>query len=142
MANYHPVLHSYNEIRLAYQFFNNAKDVIPPESVPEVLHSIRIAARNVYRRPVYDPLRVPLTGGWRHVYDDDYEGGKHFCLLPDRPEDPYTDDEIREYIEDSDVYYGRVNSPYDCTGKRFTRWISWKRTPAGIALIHSWGLDI
>lgn len=140
MANYHPKLHSYEEIRLAYQIIRNALDVIPAASLPEIMHNIRIAARNVYRQPVRDPLAVPLSEGWRSFNDG--ETGTDYRLLPDNPDDPYTDDQIREYIEDSDVYYGRINSPYDCTGRRFTRWIDWKRTPAGIVLLHSWGLDI
>lgn len=108
----------------------------------ETVHDFRRSEHNRDRYSGPDPLAVPLLFAWRTFSDDNGETGTDFRLLRDYPDDPWTDNEIREYIEDSPVYCGRISSPYDCTGQRFTRWISFSRTPAGIALFHHWGTDI
>ena len=51
-----------------------------------------------------------------------------------------SDDEVREAIDDMRYI---VCSPYDCTGKPTTCWITWHRNPTGlISYIHRVGLDI
>ena len=92
-------------------------------------------------REFRDPLEKPLYEGWRTVCHDEYgEDGYDYRILPVNPAD-WTDDEIEEYIM-CEVGYPPINSPYDCTGKRFTAWTSWSRQPIGIVMIHSWGLDV
>ena len=50
------------------------------------------------------------------------------------------DGEVQEVIDE--MRY-RVYSPYDCTGKPYTVWISWHRNPSGlISYIHRVGLDV
>ena len=85
-----------------------------------------------------DPLKMPMREDWRHVYSEDGEDGYDYRILPDNGE---TEEEIEAMIEET-IGYGPVRGLYDCTGKRFTRWISVKRVPAGFAVIHSWGLDV
>ena len=85
-----------------------------------------------------DPLEKSMRDDWRHVWDEDGEGGFDFCLMPDVGE---TEDQIRELAEYA-VGYPPICSPYDCTGKRFTRWITVHKVPAGFAVVHSWGLDV
>lgn len=51
-----------------------------------------------------------------------------------------TDEEIQEYVDDMEIH---VYSPYDCTGKEITIWITWHRNPCGlISVIHKKGLDV
>ena len=89
-----------------------------------------------------DPLEKPLTSEWRTQVDDEYgEDGKDYRILVVKDPDDWTDEDIEEYIMDK-VGYPPINSPYDCTGKRFTAWTSWSRQPIGIVMIHSWGLDV
>ena len=92
-------------------------------------------------REFRDPLEKPLYEGWRTVCHDEYgEDGYDYRILPVNPAD-WTDAEIEEYIM-CEVGYPPINSPYDCTGKRFTAWTRWSRQPVGIVMIHSWGLDV
>ena len=89
-----------------------------------------------------DPLEKPMTEGWRSLMDDECgEEGYDFRILPVKNPDDWEDEEIEEYILNK-VGYPPINSPYDCTGKRFTMWVNWKRQPAGIVMIHRWGLDV
>ena len=101
--------------------------------------------RNEFRRidrDFPDPLAKPLTEGWRGQIDQDCgEDGRDYRILPVENPDDWTDEEIREYIE-SEVGYPPICSPYDCTGKRFTAWVSFSRQPCGIVMIHAWGLDV
>lgn len=87
-----------------------------------------------------DPLARPLTKGWRSVLDHDGidASGKDFRLLPEDPDDPWTDDEITEYVHDSEVYCGPSRYDFDCTGEKLTWGWHYTRTPAGIAIIHEW----
>lgn len=51
-----------------------------------------------------------------------------------------TDEEIQEAIDEMRI---EINSPYDCTGKVFTMWISWHKNPCGLlSVIHRKGLDV
>ena len=89
-----------------------------------------------------DPLEKPITEGWRCYIDKKYgESGYHYRIFKSADPDDWTDEDIEEYIM-SEVGYGHINSPYDCTGRLFTRWCSWSKTPAGIVMIHAWGLDV
>ena len=95
---------------------------------------------NRINRHRVDPLEKPLTVEFRARYDEDGEGCREYGILPEDGTET-TDEEIREYIRDY-IELPEINSPYDCTGKRFTRWVDYKRTPAGIVIIHAIGLDI
>lgn len=89
-----------------------------------------------------DALAKPMTEAWRCVMSDECgEDGYDFRILPVENPNDWTDKDIEEYIMD-EVGYPPICSPYDCTGKRFTSWTSWSRKPAGIVMIHSWGLDV
>ena len=95
-----------------------------------------------------EPQEVrPLTVEGRvHCDDDDYESYTEYGFLSFSSGKPldgnkYTDEEIREFIDDSMVM--RIYSPYDCTGKLFTVWIEWHRNPSGlISYRHRVGLDV
>ena len=95
---------------------------------------------NRINRHRVDPFEKPLTKEFRVRYDEDGEGCKEYGILPEDGTET-TDEEIREYIKDY-IELPPINSPYDCTGKRFTRWVDYKRTPAGIVIIHATGLDV
>lgn len=131
-----------NALTDAYDMINFVKNYyrehnMPLENIADFLKEKRREIRRINRYRE-DPLAKSMREDWRHVCDEDGEGGYDFCLMSD---DGVTEDEIREYAEDA-VGYPPICSPYDCTGKRFTRWITVKRVPAGFAVIHSWGLDV
>lgn len=51
-----------------------------------------------------------------------------------------TDEEIQEAIEAMRLV---IHSPYDCTGKLFTRWITVHKNPSGlVSYVHNMGLDV
>ena len=85
-----------------------------------------------------DPLARPLTEASREQYRYEGESGYEYIIMKD---DGSTDDELSDWF-DSSVAYPPINSPYDCTGKRFTWFKHINRTPAGIVVIHGWSLDI
>lgn len=86
-----------------------------------------------------DPLEKSLMAEeWRHYVREDGEGGADYIIFKDCGE---TDDEIQKYV-DEEIGYPPINSPYDCTGQRFTWDKHWKRTPAGIVIVHRWALDV
>lgn len=91
-----------------------------------------------------DCIAKPITEAWRTIIDDPDDialSGYHYRIFKTDTPDEWTDDEIEEYIMD-EVGYPPIYSPYDCTGKRFTRWCSWSRQPIGIVMIHAWGTDL
>lgn len=108
------------------------------KSMQKLVRYYRDQIKSYYlERP--DRLAKPLTEDSRFRYDDDGEGYTEYLILP---EDGYTsDEEIRDYLDEY-VKLPEICSPYDCTGKCFTMWISWKRTKAGIAVVHRVGLDV
>ena len=109
------------------------------KSMRDVIRKYRDRLNRINAHRV-DPLEKPLTKEFRVRYDEDGEGCKEYGILPEDGTET-TDEEIREYIKDY-IELPPINSPYDCTGKRFTRWVDYKRTPAGIVIIHATGLDI
>ena len=109
------------------------------KAMRDMIHGYREQLHRINSHRV-DPLEKPLTKEFRVRYDEDGEGCKEYGILPEDGTET-TDDEIREYIKDY-IELPPINSPYDCTGKRFTRWVDYKRTPAGIVIIHATGLDI
>lgn len=51
-----------------------------------------------------------------------------------------TDQEIKERVEDMRLY---VNSPYDCSGQCFTKWIDVHVNPSGlVSYVHTIGYDL
>lgn len=132
-----------NALTDAYAMLNFVKTYYQKHNMPiegKIAEFLKEERRKIRRINRYqeDPLAKSMQEDWRRVYDEDGEGGYDFCLMSD---DGEKEDEIREMAEDV-VGYPLICSPYDCTGKRFTRWITVKRVPAGFAVIHSWGLDV
>ena len=117
-----------------------------PEHVKDIhkkyTEKIREELKRIDRNYI-DPLQKPLTEDWRTYVDDrgiDASGYDYRIKKVENP-DEWTDDDIEEYIM-CEVGYPPICGPYDCTGKRFTMWTSFKRTPAGIVMIHRWGTDL
>ena len=102
---------------------------------------VRADTKRQYRaiaKYCHDPLAKPLTEAPRTRQDpDDWESMTEYGIDPGLSD--YTDDELREFFAEQEI---RILSPYDCTGKVFTRWITWKRTPVGVSWIHRKGLDV
>lgn len=101
---------------------------------------IREQRRTIHRINQYssDPLARSLRDEWRHGFSEDGESGYDYRIIPDNGQ---TEEEIEDQVC-CEVGYPPIYSPYDCTGKRFTRWIKVRRAPAGFAVIHGWGLDV
>ena len=71
--------------------------------------------------------------------NDDYDADVYEYGFLSRRTD-LTDEEIEELVEDMRMV---INSPYDCTGQRFTRYISTHRNPNGlVSFVHAMGLDV
>ena len=71
------------------------------------------------------------------MYDEDGEGVTEFWLedLKD-----WTDAEIREYMKEQEVHN---YTPYDCSGKLCTMYISFHRNPSGlVSFVHCKTLDV
>lgn len=69
-----------------------------------------------------------------------YEGLYEYGFLPE-PLWKYSDEEIEEYLNEE--MWINIYSPYDCTGKLFTQWITFHRNPCGaVSFVHSMGLDV
>lgn len=90
------------------------------------------------RRP-RDVLDNSLLEESRLAYpDDDWETCIEFGYLSNRTD--LTDEEIEEICDDMTL---RIYSLYDCTGLRFTRWITTHRNPSGlVSFVHYMGLDV
>lgn len=97
--------------------------------------------RNINKKTYNQKVGKPLLSlrDKERVYqkEDDYEAWTEYGFFE---ADKMTDEEIQECINDMWI---TVNSPYDCTGKEFTMWITWHRNPCGlISVIHRKGLDV
>lgn len=76
----------------------------------------------------------------RYMYEnDDYDADAYeYGFLSKRTD--LTDEEIQEMVDDMWI---RICSMYDCTGKRFTRYIHTHRNPNGlVTFVHAMGLDV
>lgn len=143
------MLKRYEKIKYLMETERELKEFIRKREGPTTVVDIH----NVYVRQIRDelkridryyrdPLEKPLTDGWRSQIDaENGEDGKDYRILVVENPDDWKDEDIEEYIMDN-VGYPPINSPYDCTGKRFTAWTSWSKQPVGIVMIHSWGLDV
>ena len=133
----------HSALRDAYDMIQFVKEnskefpITRDSATAEFIRKYRREIRRINRYKV-DPLAQTLTEEWRHLFDEDGEGGYDFGILAD---DGETIEEIREMAEAS-LAYPEICSPYDCTGKRFTAWIAVRRVPMGFAVIHRWGLDV
>lgn len=140
----------YDDLRKEIELSKRMERFLREQSVPEEqinlwkkkrVRQIRDKIAKIDRE-FRDPLEKPMYEGWRTVCRDEYgEDGYDYRILQAGDPADWTDEEIEEYIM-CEVGYPPINSPYDCTGKRFTAWTSWSRQPIGIVMIHSWGLDV
>ena len=144
------MLRRYEKVVIAMDVMANTVELIKKLNVdPELVKwytdeqkkYIRKCLREI-DRDFPDPLAKSIREGWRSIYEDKFgESGTDFRIMPVEDGDDWTDEEIEEYIMD-EVGCPPINSPYDCTGKKFTWYVDFKRTPAGIVMIHSWSVDV
>ena len=122
---------TYEKLRDEYAFYN----LIPrkPELVRWIRNEIRETSKNLV-----DVLKKPLTDEWRYRNDESGEYGIEYAIIQYEGQ---TREEIEDWLEEN-VAYPPICEPYDCTGKRFTCHIHWSITPAGVVVIHHWGLDV
>jgi hypothetical protein len=141
-GTYSPFLNNYDDIRNLYHVLHRTEQITGVPITDDEWQDVKRSARVVYRRPAHDPIGKPLTDAWRTFSDDNGETGIDYRILRDDPNDPWTHEELTEYMHDSEVYYGRGYHDFDCSGDHFTYGWTYKRTPAGIVLLHHWGTDI
>ena len=111
-------------VKLYYQFL---LDGFKPS--PHLKRQIRYDSQRGY-----DPLAKSLREESRFLYRHDGESMYEYGLAKWLD---WTDDDIQRAVRDMERH-----SVYDCSGKMCTRWISWKRTPAGVAIVHAMVLDV
>ena len=83
---------------------------------------------------------LPLLEEPRIGYKDenDWETAYEYGFLSHRTD--LTDEEIQELKDGMRLV---ICSPYDCTGKWFTRYIATHRNPSGlVSYVHCMGLDV
>lgn len=117
---------------------------IDPMEIKEYQDENKREIRRILKRidrEFVDPLAKSMREGWRSMIEDIGEYGKDYRILPVENMDGWTDDRIDDYIM-SEVGYPPICLPYDCTGKRFTSYTKFSRMPAGIVMVHAWGLDV
>lgn len=73
------------------------------------------------------------------VTDKKYEESITEFWIEDGLQD-WTDEEIRDYMKDMECHN---NTPYDCSGKMVTYWITFHRNPTGlVSFTHHKCLDV
>lgn len=136
---------SRKELRISYEWLKHWEEMslsgkYPQEYVQFFSEQAKREKQKIRKdsRTHFDKLSAPLSEKWRTRYDKDGESAIDYRIIPDNGQ---TDEEIRDYILE-EVGHPPICSPYDCTGKPFMMWTHFARTPSGIVLIHSWGIDI
>lgn len=142
-------IHSYRDIRDSVKIDKKLKEKYGC-SVPVCTQlDMKSAFRTFYRKKHDTPvsLSVPLRNNvkaWRTVSADHGESCADFIIIPDKwgnlwetDPDSVTED-IEQFVHDTVYCYSGYDYP---TGKVITlRW-SYKRIPAGVAIIHERGID-
>lgn len=78
----------------------------------------------------HDPLKWSLVQEWRTIYIGDNDSGAEYTLIETDGDE--TDEEITEWVE----------SPWDCTGEKFTTSLEWHRNPCGlISIVNHFNYD-
>lgn len=128
-----------DELRCHYEMLKYVKDTAK-ERHGDVSEAVRMIRKKIaqIQSVKEDPLRYSVREEWHRLYDKDGEGGYDFTILPDNGE---TEEGLYKQVM-FEVGFAPIASPYDCTGKRFTAWVEIKRVPAGVAVVHRWGLDV
>ena len=131
-----PLREAYEELLWLESLLNN-KDEKIRIAAQDMIERRKPSVRRNSRNGV-DILEKPLTQEWRRVCRHDGETVLEFRIYPGDWEDAL-DEEIEEEVRSLE----RHNlSPYDCTGKLFTAWLTWKRVEAGLSVVHCLALDV
>lgn len=112
------------------------------KTTPEV--SLKRALRKVFKnkrryqtRIINDAEDPYATDGDRVRYDKD---GESWCIYGFRNLNDSSKEQIEQYFDDMREV---IDSPYDCTGRPFTRRLSWHKNPSGeYSFVHEMALDI
>ena len=115
-----------NDIKLYYEFIREGFNPTP-DWKRQVRRSLKTRG---------DPLAKSLREDSRFYYREDGESMYEYGLADWLH---WTDEEIKRAVRDMERHN---TTPYDCSGKMCTCWISWKRTPAGVAIVHAMVLDV
>lgn len=130
----------YDKLRYEYEELQWLKDVLPTIRNQKAQERVRMTRQRIHglTDALKDRLEKSISEDWRTLINEDGEGGVDYIIFEDNGE---SDAEIQEYVDD-EVGYAPINSPYDCTGRPSTWDKHWKRTPAGIVVIHRWAIDV
>lgn len=119
----------YNEIREFYEIKALFNGIMPDKLKKDVRRKMRSLPA--------DPLAKPLTAEERVCVHEDGEGVTYYGICPEYAD--CSDEELEKIARDCEVHN---TSPYDCSGKLCTSWITWKRTPSGVSFVHRMRLDV
>ena len=118
----------------------------PSHLAPEVKRRYRHSIKATHNDPLSSSMRDHqwrdfwLCGKdpWRRIYrEDNPESWYEYTIMPDFEEE--SDEEMQRSIDELEVH---ICSPYDCTGKPFTRFVHWKRTKAGVVIVRHMSIDV
>ena len=113
------------EIRDAYSFIHFMETEGYGKRGAQYLIELKHKVREWGRRPV------------RHIFGVDDYGG---CIeLYDAPNWCETEQDVIEWFEECEWIH--INSPYDCTGKVFTRWFKPVYRQGKWMVYHAVGID-
>lgn len=113
-------------IKLYYEFLRDGF-----EPTPDLKRQVRRSLKTCD-----DPLAKSLREESRFYYKNDGESMYEYGLANWLH---WKDDDIQRAVRDMERHN---TTPYDCSGKMCTCWISWKRTKAGVAIVHYMTLDV
>ena len=104
-------------------------------------------AERIFYKSFTDSLAIPVTNNvrkWRTISTDG-ESATDFIIIPDKWTDLWgTENEYEAYEDIENFVFETVGykSSYDFpTGQQITFYWSFKRTKAGIAIVHERGID-
>lgn len=120
----------------------HAKNCLKPEVKRRYRHSIKVTNNDPLEKSLRDHKWKDFwfcgEDPWRRAYkEDDCESWDEYVIMPDFEEE--SDEEMQANIDELRVTF---YSPYDCTGKPFSRYIHWKRTKAGVVIIRHMSIDV
>ena len=102
----------------------------------------KIVSERVRKESVGDPYQISLMAKprkWHGSHDGYVEYGLYEL---DEDQKSLSDQELEELVYD-EFAIPEWHSPYDCTGKPFTEYISVHRNPCGlVSVVHHIGYDV
>lgn len=141
-------VHCYRDIKIHMDITRKLEQKYNTPLDPCTSLQFKTVCRKIYNQKSFDRLSAPIANSsksWRTVADPEGDSCTDFIVIPDRWSDLWgTDDEEQIWEDIEDFIYTTVGyqSGYDFpTGQMITLSWSFKRIPAGVAVVHHRGID-